>query len=124
MRIKRERRWASSVGGYSKALSSVMVRSGELSWDELQAAYKRVADDFLPVKSKYLEVETQRRVAERLLLTAIQKSVDWKTCAELFVELERLGYADLPTKGRMYVAVATYCLTNEGFSGRSSWTSA
>jgi hypothetical protein len=94
----------------AEALADIYARTRGMSFDDLLKSYRAVKKSFLPkvAENEFLTLETKRRVAERVLYSAMAKQCSLEVCRKFFNDLSRLGFTNLEQKSNVYLAYARH----------------
>ena len=79
-----------------KAIDRVFVKAEHTPFDQLVESFRAIESDFVSrTKDEFLVLETRRRIAERILITAIDKELPFEVCRALWGDLVALGFTYL-----------------------------
>lgn len=95
-----------------KALEQIYATTPSREFDELLKDYRNVEEAFLArvTGNEFLRRETQRRVAELTLYSAIEKKCSFETCEKFLQDLEDLGFTNLERKSTVHLIYSRHCL--------------
>src|SRR5215469_3971559 len=77
-------------------VGDIFARKYEMSFDDLVKAFKAVETRYVELETKaFFILETKRRVAEWMLMAAIDKRCSYETCRVQLDNLFKLGFTNL-----------------------------
>jgi hypothetical protein len=95
---------------FVRELGDVFARKYEMSFDDLVKAFKAVETHYLELETKpFLILETKRRVAEKILMAALDKRCPYEICRAQLDNLFELGFTNLEMKATMCLFFARHC---------------
>jgi hypothetical protein len=83
----------------AKAIDRVVVKAEQTPFDQLVESFRALEADYEPrfrlMGDEFLALEVRRRIAERILISAIDKEEPFEVCRTLWVDLVALGFTYL-----------------------------
>lgn len=100
---KLERQFVREVG-------DVFARSEQMSFEDIVEAFKAVESHHVELETKpILILETKRRIAENILMAAIDKRCPYEICRAQLDNLFQLGFTNLEREATMCLFFGRYC---------------
>ena len=96
----------------AQSLDHIFKNYRRMTFAQLKSAYQQLLAEFL-AEEQTLLLEAKRRVAERILMTAIVKQMPVRTCMRHFGEVQRLGFTDMVQECSYRIILCRHLVAND-----------